>query len=265
MKCQVIVDMLERLAPKRLAEEWDNPGLLVGSFRQEVRKVYVCLDVSLPVAEEAIACGADMIVAHHPMIFKGIRQVRTDLYDGRLLQLLLSHNIAVYAAHTNLDIAQGGVNDVLAAAVGLERVEGFAVTDEASGACIGRIGYLPEAKALEKFVQQVKEGLQADCVRFVRGNDRMVRKVALCSGAGAEFIGKAAFKGADVYLTGDVKYHDAQKAVQQEISLIDAGHFATEFPVVAVLADYLRQEAAALKKPLEVVTDTVSADFFEYV
>ena len=265
MKCQVIVDMLERLAPKRLAEEWDNPGLLVGSFRQEVRKVYVCLDVSLPAAEEAIACGADMIVAHHPMIFKGIRQVRTDLYDGRLLQLLLSHNIAVYAAHTNLDIAQGGVNDVLAAAVGLERVEGFAVTDEASGACIGRIGYLPEAKALEKFVQQVKEGLQADCVRFVRGNDRMVRKVALCSGAGAEFIGKAAFKGADVYLTGDVKYHDAQKAVQQEISLIDAGHFATEFPVVAVLADYLRQEAAALKKPLEVVTDTVSADFFEYI
>ena len=164
-----------------------------------------------------------MMVAHHPMIFNGLRHVRTDLYDGRLLQLLLSHNVAVYAAHTNLDIAQGGVNDVLAAAVGLERVEGFAVTDEASGACIGRMGYLPEKMPLADFARQVKSRLGAECVRVVQGNDRQVQKVALCSGAGADFIGKAAFKGADVYLTGDVKYHDAQKAVQQGINVIDAG------------------------------------------
>ena len=262
MKCQAVVDLIERLAPKRLAEKWDNPGLLVGSPLQEVGKVYVCLDVSLPAAEEAIAAGADMMVAHHPMIFNGLRHVRTDLYDGKLLQLLLSHNVAVYAAHTNLDIAQGGVNDVLAAAVGLERVEGFAVTDEASGACIGRIGYLPEKLPLAEFARQVKSRLRAECVRVVQGNDRQVQKVALCSGAGADFIGKAAFKGADVYLTGDVKYHDAQKAVQQGINVIDAGHFATEFPVVKVLADYLRQESREMKKTLEVVTDTVSRDYF---
>ena len=96
----------------------------------------------------------------------------------------------------------------------------------------------------------------------MQGNDRQVQKVALCSGAGADFIGKAAFKGADVYLTGDVKYHDAQKAVQQGINVIDAGHFATEFPVVKVLADYLRQESREMKKTLEVVTDTVSRDYF---
>lgn len=265
MKCQRIVEMLERLAPKRLAEEWDNPGLLVGSFQQEVNKVYVCLDVSLPGVEEAIKQGTELIVAHHPMIFKGIRHVRTDLYDGRLLQLLLSHNIAVYAVHTNLDIAKGGVNDVLAAALGLEGLEGFVPVEGEPDAAMGRVGRLPAKKSLEEFVRQVKEALQVEQLRVVRGNNRPVEKIALCSGSGADFIGRAAFAGADVYLTGDVKYHDAQRAVQHGINVIDAGHFATEFPVVGMLAAYLRQEAVVGKEQLEVVTDTVSKDFFVYM
>ncbi len=264
MKCQRIMDMLEALAPKKLAEDWDNPGLLAGSPQQEVTKVMTCLDVSIPVVESAIEQNVDMIVAHHPMIFKGVRHLRTDLYDGKMFQLLLSHNIAVYAAHTNLDIAQGGVNDVLAQAVGLERLEGFVITDGEGQASLGRIGYLPEAKTLDEFAQIVKKGLHIEHLRLVRGNDKKVKKVALCSGAGAEFVAKAAFKGADVYLTGDVKYHDAQRAVQQGINVIDAGHFGTEFPVVEVLADYLRQESDKIGQELAVITDTVSKDFFEF-
>lgn len=264
MKCQTVIDMLERLAPKKMAEDWDNPGLLAGSPLQEVRKVMTCLDVSIPVVEAAIEASADMIVAHHPMIFKGVRHLRTDLYDGRMFQLLLSHNIAVYAAHTNLDIAPGGVNDVLAKAVGLENIEPFIITDAANNFSLGRIGYLAEKKSLYEFAEQVKRGLCIEHVRIVLGADKPIRKVALCSGAGAEFIAKAAFKGADAYLTGDVKYHEAQKAVQQGISVIDAGHFGTEFPMVQVLAEYLREEAAKQKKELEVVTDTVSRDFFEF-
>lgn len=265
MKCQRVIDWLEKLAPKKLAEEWDNPGLLVGSPHQEVQKVMTCLDVSLPVVELAVEQGVDMIVAHHPMIFKGIRHVRTDLYDGKMLQLLLSHNIAVYAAHTNLDIAKGGVNDVLAEAVGLENVEEFLPVEGHEGESMGRMGYLPEAMTLDAFAAQVKQGLKADFVRVVRANDRPVKKVALCSGAAAEFVGKAAFKGADVYLTGDMKYHEAQRAVQQGINVIDAGHFPTEFPVVQVLAAYLRQEAAEARQELTVVADTISRDFFEVV
>lgn len=264
MKCQAIIDMLERLAPKRMAESWDNPGLLAGSPQQEVRRVMTCLDVSIPVVEAAIASSADMLVAHHPMIFKGVRHLRTDLYDGRMFQLLLSHNIAVYAAHTNLDIAPGGVNDVLAQAVGLENIEPFVITDAERGFSLGRIGYLPQPKSLDEFAGQVKRGLHVEHVRIVRGSSRPVRKVALCSGAGAEFVSKAAFKGADAYLTGDVKYHEAQGAVQQGINLIDAGHFGTEFPVVQVLADYLRQEARRMKQDLEVMTDQISHDFFEF-
>ena len=264
MKCQAIIDMLERLAPKKMAEDWDNPGLLAGSPKQEIDKVMVCLDVSIPVVEAAIEAGADMIVAHHPMIFKGVRQLRTDLYDGRMFQLILSHDIAVYAAHTNLDIAPGGVNDVLAQAVGLESIEPFVVTDAEKGYSLGRLGYLPQKKSLDEFVLDVKAGLGIEHLRIVRASNKPIRKVALCSGAGAEFVPKAAFKGADVYLTGDVKYHDAQAAVQQGINIIDAGHFGTEFPVVAALADYLRQEARRMKQDLEIATDQVSHDFFEF-
>ena len=265
MKCQTVIDMVERLAPKGLAEEWDNPGLLVGSPGQEVEKVLVCLDVSLPVVEYAIEQKADMIVAHHPLIFKGLRHVRTDLHDGRILRLLLSHDIAVYAAHTNLDIAAGGVNDVLAELVGLQETDSFVMTDCEKNASMGRIGYLPENKSLDEFVEQVKKGLGIKHLRLVRANGRPVRKVAVCSGSGAEFVAKAAFRGADVYLTGDVKYHDAQQAVQQNINLIDAGHFATEFPMVRALSVYLKKEAAELKKELCVIQDEMSRDFFEFV
>lgn len=265
MKCQAIIDLIERLAPKRLAEDWDNPGLLVGEPGAEVAKVLICLDVSLEVVQQAIEGEAQLIVAHHPMIFKGLRHVRTDLYDGRLLQKLLQHNIAVYAAHTNLDIAKGGVNDVLAARIGLERIEGFAVTNHETGDTIGRMGYLPEPMTLESFAQQVKAGLGAEHIRLVKANDRMIRKVALCSGAGADFIGKAAFKGADAYLTADVKYHDAQRAVQHDINLIDGGHFATEFPMVEALAKYLQTEMAKGKQSAEIIMDTVSKDYFQVV
>ena len=157
MKCQTVMDMLERLAPKKMAEDWDNPGLLAGSPQQEVHKVMTCLDVSIPVVEAAIKGSVDMIVAHHPMIFKGVRHLRTDLYDGKMFQMLLSHNIAVYAAHTNLDIAEGGVNDVLAQAVGLEKIESFVITDAEKGFSLGRIGYLPQVKSLDEFVMDVKK------------------------------------------------------------------------------------------------------------
>ena len=130
---------------------------------------------------------------------------------------------------------------------------------------MGRIGMLPEPVTLKAFAQRVKKALNAEFVRVVQANDKMIQKVALCSGAGADFIGQAAFKGADVYLTGDVKYHDAQRAVQQNINLVDGGHFPTEFPVVEALAAYLRENMAKAKRPAEIITDTVSRDFFKVI
>lgn len=266
VKCQVVMDALERIAPKRLAEDWDNPGLLVGAFQQDIRKILVCLDVSDGVVEQAIREEADMIVAHHPLIFKGLKKIRTDLPLGARLAQLLKHDIAVAAAHTNLDIAVGGVNDVLAEAIGLSKLSTFVITSQEEDGTVeslGRIGSLPAPMAVEDFARQVRASLPASHVRLVHAGPRPVRKVALCSGSGAEFIQKAAFMGADAYVTGDVKYHEAQVAVELGIHVIDAGHFATEFPVVEVLRQRLSEELAEYH--MEVIADKESQDFFTVI
>ena len=266
MKFQRIAGLLEKLAPKSLAESWDNPGIQVGNPQQEIKRILVCLDVSQPVVETAIERGVDLIVSHHPvMLFKGLLNIRTDLYDGRLLQQLLSKNIAVYSAHTNLDIAQGGCNDILAGLCGLERVEGFVPVQGENEEFMGRIGYVGESVTVVEFAKKLCASLNTSHVRLVKGGPDTVHKVALCSGAGAEFISQAAFKGADLYITGDLKYHEAQQGVKQGINIIDAGHFATEFPMVKSLAEYLRKELADIRSDVEVIEDSLSKDFFQVI
>lgn len=263
MKCRDVMDVMERIAPKRLAEDWDNPGLLVGSPNDEVRRILVCLDVREEMAERAKAEDFQMIVAHHPVIFKGLKKLRTDLPDGRLLGALLRAGVVVFAAHTNLDCAEGGVNDVLASRIGLDpaTIAPLGTADSLSES-LGRVGKLPAPMAAKKFAEQVKRGLDAANIRFVSGGNHTVKKVGLCSGSGAEFIDRAAFMGCDAYVTGDVRYHDAQRAAALGIHVIDAGHFATEQPVVEILAARL---AGELGEKVEVVADDRARDFFEIV
>ena len=265
VKCQDVLNTLEAWAPKKLAEEWDNPGLLVGSPQQEVQKIITCLDCSEAVADAAIEQGAQLIVAHHPLIFRGIKKVRTDLAMGSLLQKLLKNDIAVIAVHTNLDSAPGGVNDVLAESIGLVDVEGFGEEHEVSGVVgtLGRMGHLPESLSAHDFAMRVRDALPTEHVRLVEAGIKKVRKVALCSGAGAEFIHLAALQGADAYLTGDVKYHEAQQAVELGIHLVDAGHFGTEFPIAKVLCERLSESFS--EQGVRVVADDFSKDFFEII
>ena len=257
LKCQVIMETMDKIAPRDLAEEWDNPGLLIGSPAAKINKILVCLDVSEAVVKRAEQEHIDMIIAHHPFIFRSLKKIRTDLPQGKLIARLINNNTAVFAAHTNLDSALGGVNDVLAEKIGLEV--------EKAEETLGRTGKLAKSLTIDEFAKKVKRCLKADNIRLIRAGDRKVKKVAVCSGSGAEFIGKAAFDGADVFVTGDVKYHDAQQAVMQGIHVIDAGHFATEFPVVEALAARLREELQKCRGTVEILTDTESKDFFEIV
>ncbi len=263
IKCRDVMDVMERIAPKRLAEDWDNPGLLVGSPSDEVRRVLVCLDVREETAARARTEDFQMIVAHHPVIFRGLKKLRTDLPDGRLLGVLLRTGVAVFAAHTNLDCVEGGVNDVLAARIGLvpETIAPLGSAESLS-ASLGRVGKLPVPMEAKAFAEQVKKGLGAAHIRFVSGGDRPVKKVGLCSGSGAEFIERAAMLGCDAYVTGDVRYHDAQRAAALGIHVIDAGHFATEQPVVGILAAKLAEEFAG---KVEVVADDSARDFIEII
>ena len=267
LSCQVVMNALERIAPRHLAEDWDNTGLLVGSYAQKVERILVALDVDDIVVAEAIERSADMIVAHHPAIFRGMKQLRTDLPLGRRLAALLTHGIAVAAAHTNLDITRGGVNDVLAARLGLEKLSTFITTAQADGSAesLGRIGTLPAPVAIDDFAHSVRERLGVSHVRLVRAADRPVRRVAVVGGAGAEFIDTAVRRGADVYLTGDVKYHEAQRAAEQGMHLIDAGHFGTERPVLPVLADLLRAELAAEHGTVEILVTETQHDVFDVI
>ena len=267
LSCQVVMNALERIAPRHLAEDWDNTGLLVGSYAQKVERILVALDVDDIVVAEAIERSADMIVAHHPAIFRGMKQLRTDLPLGRRLAALLTHGIAVAAAHTNLDITRGGVNDVLAERLGLEKLSTFITTEQADGSAesLGRIGTLPAPVAIDDFAHSVCKRLGVSHVRLVRAADRPVRRVAVCGGAGAEFIDTAVRRGADVYVTGDVKYHEAQRAAEQGMHLIDAGHFGTERPVLPVLADLLRAELAAEHGTVEILVTEKQCDVFDVI
>ncbi len=254
MKIQAVMNFMNKIAPKNLAEDWDNPGLLIGNPEVEVTKIFVCLDVSEEVINAAKNFNANLIITHHPLIFHAIKNIRTDLPLGKKISQLIKNDIAVFAAHTNLDSALGGVNDILANKIGLIDVKMFG-NEEIS---LGRLGRLREPVSLEDFAEHIKKVLNTENIRVIRAGDFKISKVGICGGAGADFISKAKFFGADIFVTGDVKYHEAQSAVENKIHVIDAGHFATEFPIVHEVAEKLRAEFPAI----EIAEDNFSKDFF---
>lgn len=267
-ECSVaeVMSIMETWAPKRLAEDWDNPGLLVGSPARRVSKIMTCLDVLESVADEAIERDCGLIIAHHPVIFRGQKNLRTDLPLGRLLQKLLSRDIAVIAAHTNLDIAEGGVNDVLAGKLGLRALQPFMITD--TGDSLGRVGEIEAPLDLWEFAKVVRDKLGAGHVRLVRpfGSEKKpVKRVAVCSGAGGEFIDKAVFAGANVYVTGDVKYHEARHAQELGLPVIDAGHFFTEQLIAGAIAGRVSKELTRRGYEIDVREEQGSTDPFEVI
>lgn len=227
-----IVSLLEELIPVELAESWDNVGLMIGKRDNPVKRLLLALDITEEVVEQAIEKKCDMIITHHPLIFKGLKSVTDIDWQQELILKLIENKIAVYSAHTNLDSVSSGVNDVLAKKLKLEDTE---VLDDDSN--IGRIGYYPQT-SLKEFAVFVKDVLHADYVVVADGK-KDVHKVAVCGGAGSDFIKLAISKGADTLVTGDLKYHEAQQGAFSGLNIIDAGHQSTELPVLEHLADRL--------------------------
>ena len=229
--------ILNEMAPSRLAENWDNVGLLVGRAEKEVRVILCALDFSEEVLIQAKNCHADIVITHHPIIFRGIKQLTDNDWRNALLMEAVRQDIAVYSAHTNLDSAAGGVNDVLAGLLNLQNVEGLAAGEDALEG-IGRVGWLTEPVSLDVFAEKIKAVLKLEHVIAVPAG-HSVHKVAICGGSGMDFLDCAVLAGADTYVTGDVKYHEAQEALGRNINLIDASHQGTELPVVNAIADRL--------------------------
>ena len=239
------------VAPYELADDWDNVGLLVGAENDAVDKVFLALDITPQAIEEAREIGAGLIVSHHPLLFSA-DNLSDETADGALLLYLAQNDIAVISLHTNLDSAPGGVNDVLARRLDLEEIRTFDGGDHG----IGRIGTVPE-QSLGAFARFVRERLGADGVRYADGG-RPVHRVAVGGGSCMDFLPQALEAGCDTFVTGDIKYHQFQKAAKLGVNLIDAGHFPTEDPVCTVLCDYLSGKCPEIEvKKSEVHSDCV--------
>ncbi len=235
LRVREIEELLCQLAPKELACSWDNVGLLVGDPEAEVARVLVALDITPEVVEEAVAMKAQLIVAHHPLInckWHPVQTVRQDDRQGSILRSLIKNDIAAICMHTNLDAAEGGVNDALAKALGLSEVE--QLTEEK----IGRIGQLNCEIPLAEFLPFVVKSLGCNGLRY-KDNGKVVRRVAVGGGACGDYMSQAIAAGCDTFVTSDLRYHDFLDCT--ELNLIDAGHFPTEDVICPVLVAYLQQ------------------------
>lgn len=236
---QTIIQFMEHWAPKQYAFTDDPIGLQLGDLNKPVTQVLIALDVTPDVISEAINMKAELIIAHHAIMYRPIKHLRLDLPAGRLYESLIKNDIAVYIAHTNLDVASGGVNDILASMLGLEQLRFLQEVQTDQG--IGRVGKLPEQQLLSEFVKAVKIAYDVPMVRLVGDPNRIIRKVAVLGGSGRDYVKAAIFAGADVLITGDIDYHTAHDALAAGMNIIDAGHNIEKLLKPAV-ANILREK-----------------------
>lgn len=239
MTVQTVLDYLWSLAPVEYKESWDNVGFLMGRKDAEVRRILVALDATEAVAAEAEALGCQLVVTHHPVIFRAPLHLTDADPRTRVLLAFLERGLAVISMHTNLDCAPGGVNDELAFRLGLQNVE---ILPDGETAGLIRVGEVEE-RSLSDFAAFVKQKLACPGLRYADGG-RTVRRVAVGGGACGDFIERVAAAGCDTFVTADLKYHQFQDAAVLGLNLIDAGHFETEDPVCDAL---LHRLAAAFR------------------
>lgn len=369
ISCQTVIQIIEKAAPKKLAFDWDNCGLMVGSEKNKVKKILVTLTVTEEVIDFAIENGFDMIISHHPLLFKPLKSVRWDTPIGNIIYKAIKNDIIIYSAHTNMDIAPDGVNDILANILELENVKLLEVTGKENYkkmvVCVpeayqndvraamvnagagwfdnyshlsfnangigtfkpeegtipfigeigkiehvkevrietivpenlvnkvanamlkahpyeevaydiyplenmwqihglGRIGYLKEPLTLLELSNIVKQKLNAKFIKVVGDMSKQVYKIAVCGGSGGSLVKTAASAGADVFITGDIKYHDAEDARALDLTLIDVGHFYSENILIPELVDYLKEKIIKLAKDVE-IQSYLGKDPFEII
>ncbi|MDX8045964.1 Nif3-like dinuclear metal center hexameric protein [Gracilibacillus sp. S3-1-1] len=363
-----VIRLLEQWVPTNLAESWDNVGLQLGDKQQQVKKIMITLDVIDKVVDEAIEKNVDLIIAHHPLLFNGLKQIDFQDPKGHVVKKLIQHNISVYTAHTNLDVVSGGVNDMLAEKLQLKDTKVLVTTEteqlmkfivyvpkthtdkliEAIGNAgaghignyshstfrspgtgafkplegtnpylgrqgeieeveeykvetvmkkkqlsqvlaaaqkvhpyeemaydiiplhnkgekigLGRIGKLSEQLKLSEYVEVVKQQLHVPAVRYVGNGDQLIRKVAVLGGSGKGYIKAAQNAGADLYITGDLTFHEAQDAEEAGLNLIDPGHHVEKIMKEGVQA-YFIKNIDALPNKVDIVISELSTDPFRY-
>jgi dinuclear metal center YbgI/SA1388 family protein len=238
-----ILESLNLDAPFNLAEPWDNVGLLIGNPEQEVSAVLAGLDPTNSLVDEAIAQGANTIITHHPVIFKPLSAINTGNPMGRLLEKALANRIAIIGCHTNFDSAQEGVSDILGHQLGLKNLSPLVSSsdDHAEKTGLGRIGCYTSPISPADFLTRVLEVLNLQSIQTAGKLPVAISTVAVCGGSGSDFAQVALDRGADVYLSAEIKHSTAIWAVENNFCIIDGTHYATEKPAVSLLVKKLTQ------------------------
>lgn len=245
MKCREIIEQLNKLAPETIACSWDNPGLLAGRFEKEVKKIYLALDADDPVIEEAVKAGADMLITHHPLIFKSLKQINDGDFIGRRIIRLIQADISCYAMHTNFDSAPGCMADLAAKKIGLTGAEVLEKEGEWEGTAygIGKTGHLAVPMTLSELAEQVKERFSLPFVT-VYGDLESKKKLSFCAvspGSGRSMVSSALQAGVQVLITGDIGHHEGIDSVAGGMAVIDAGHYGLEHIFAEFIEEYLRE------------------------
>jgi dinuclear metal center YbgI/SA1388 family protein len=239
-KVSDILHILEKLAPSFLAEDWDNPGLQVGDPNKRVVKILVSLDPTLGALREAERRGADMLLTHHPLLFRSISSVDESVYPGNVIAEACRKGVSIMAAHTNLDVTLGGINDLLAHMLQLQNVQVLEPKERGDGG-LGRIGDLTGPLSLGALIEKVKSMLGLAFLRVSGNRDAVIKRVAVVGGAGGDLVAAASRSKADVLITGDIRHHEALLAEHLGMALVDAGHYETEKAALELFADKLRR------------------------
>lgn len=251
VKCEDVLKYLDEIAPFELAEEWDNSGLLIGSKRQSIKKIFVSLDITSDVVDLAIKEKADLIISHHPIIFNELKNIVNDKPNGKVISNIIKNNISVIAIHTNYDSAKDGLNKILAEKIGLLSIENTGRTAHidklGEGYSYARFGVLPQVMSGMEFCKHIKKQIEAKSLKISGYLPQKISKVAVMCGAFDGDVLNILKDDPDVILTGEIKYHDALEIAEYGCCIVEAGHYHTEKMMTKSVGELLAQKFSVLK------------------
>jgi dinuclear metal center YbgI/SA1388 family protein len=267
-----LIELMEALAPPDLAEKWDNCGLQLGSPDWKIHKIWVALDPLPEVIEGAAKEHVGLLITHHPLFFKPISAIDLSTPLGKIIATAVKARTAVYSAHTNLDSAPSGTNEILASIVGIRNATPLVPVrlDHDTGAVhgeagLGRIGLIQQAVNVRQIAIMLKERLKLQAIRIVGDPQARIERAAVCSGSGGSFIDEFLQSDAQVYISGDIRYHEARHVEAAGKALIDLGHFASEHIVISDLVDRLQKGAEQKNWKVDISACRLEKEPFYYL
>ncbi|WP_097026139.1 Nif3-like dinuclear metal center hexameric protein [Clostridium peptidivorans] len=266
LKIQDIANIIEEFAPIKLKEDFDNVGLMVGDAQKEVTSILIALDCTLDVIQEANDRGCNLIISHHPLLFKKPSSITTETLLGKKIINLIKNDISLYSSHTNLDATKDGINDIIMSLLDFKNYEVISPNknsiDNFTG--LGRIATLSTAITLDELCDRVKDSLDIISLKYIGDEKKLIKKVAVINGSGNDFLMKAKNLGAECIITGDSTYHYASDLAEDGICLIDAGHFHTEWPGMQIVGKWLQNRIKLMGHNIEIILSTKTVCPYKY-